>query len=157
MPPQSNPNWRHLEEYEQIKRKNRRRLVGALLLTTVVALLLALALVFLIAMLVLFFLPEPEGEDSSAPSGDGVTAPGEELDAFAGGYPVPPMPGQELPVSPRARRTRKAAEPARVDAASSIADAVTGSLAETVAGSVAISPPPSDSGSGDTAQEGTDD
>ena len=121
------------------------------------ALLLALALVFLIAMLVLFFLPEPEGEDSSAPSGDGVTAPGEELDAFAGGYPVPPMPGQELPVSPRARRTRKAAEPARVDAASSIADAVTGSLAETVAGSVAISPPPSDSGSGDTAQEGTDD
>ena len=34
---------------------------------------------------------------------------------------------------------------------------VTGSLAETVAGSVAISPPPSDSGSGDTAQEGTDD
>ena len=41
MPPQSNPNWRHLEEYEQIKRKNRRRLVGALLLTTVVALLLA--------------------------------------------------------------------------------------------------------------------
>ncbi|OAM26077.1 hypothetical protein A7P95_10210 [Eikenella longinqua] len=41
MPPQSNPNWRHLEEYEQIKRKNRRRLVGALLLTAVVALLLA--------------------------------------------------------------------------------------------------------------------
>lgn len=40
MSPQSNPNWRHLEEYEQIKRKNRRRLVGAVLLTAVVALLL---------------------------------------------------------------------------------------------------------------------
>ena len=119
------------------------------------ALLIILAVVFVVALLVFLLLPEEQ--DEPGPEGDGVTAPGEELDAFAGGYPVPPMPGQELPVSPRARRTRKAAEPARVDAASSIADAVTGSLAETVAGSVAISPPPSDSGSGDTAQEGTDD
>ena len=126
-------------------------------------LLMVLAAVFLVAMLVLLFLPagDDDAAGGTARAGRGadgdLVAPGEEFDAYAGGYPVPPMPGQELPVSPRARRTRKAAEPARVDAASSIADAVTGSLAETVAGSVAISPPPSDSGSGDTAQEGTDD
>lgn len=30
--------------------------------------------------------------------------PPAEFDAFAGGFPVPPMPGQELPPSPRARR-----------------------------------------------------
>jgi NADH-quinone oxidoreductase subunit H len=31
-----------------------------------------------------------------------------EFDAFAGGFPVPPLPGQELPPSPR-RRRREAA------------------------------------------------
>jgi NADH-quinone oxidoreductase subunit H len=31
-------------------------------------------------------------------------APGAEFDAFAGGYPVPPLPGQTLPPSPRAAR-----------------------------------------------------
>jgi len=31
-------------------------------------------------------------------------APSEVLDAFADGYPVPPLPGQSLPPSPRARR-----------------------------------------------------
>ncbi|ETJ06586.1 MAG: NADH-quinone oxidoreductase subunit H, partial [Actinomyces urogenitalis DORA_12] len=35
---------------------------------------------------------------------DDVVAPGEEADAFAGGFPVPPLPGQSLPLSPRARR-----------------------------------------------------
>lgn len=41
MPPQYNPRLRRLEEYEQMKRKNRRRLVGALLMAGVAALLLA--------------------------------------------------------------------------------------------------------------------
>lgn len=41
MPPQYNPRLRRLEEYEQIKRKNRRRLVGALLMAGVAAVLLA--------------------------------------------------------------------------------------------------------------------
>jgi NADH-quinone oxidoreductase subunit H len=34
-----------------------------------------------------------------------AAAEGAAFDAFAGGYPVPPMPGQKLPASPRARRT----------------------------------------------------
>ena len=33
----------------------------------------------------------------------------QEFDAFAGGYPVPPLPGQKLPRSPRAGRTVEAA------------------------------------------------
>lgn len=41
MPPQYNPRLRRLEEYEQMKRKNRRRLVGALLMAGIAALLLA--------------------------------------------------------------------------------------------------------------------
>lgn len=69
-------------------------------------LLLILALVFLVAMLILFFLP---AKSEGAPAGrevadDDVVAPGEEADAFAGGFPVPPLPGQSLPLSPRARR-----------------------------------------------------
>ncbi len=37
-----------------------------------------------------------------------AAAPSGEFDAFAGGYPVPPLPGQQLPPSPR-RRARVAA------------------------------------------------
>jgi NADH-quinone oxidoreductase subunit H len=33
----------------------------------------------------------------------------DDFDAFAGGYPVPPLPGQKLPPSPRAARTVEAA------------------------------------------------
>ncbi|HLR56457.1 MAG TPA: NADH-quinone oxidoreductase subunit NuoH, partial [Actinomycetales bacterium] len=32
----------------------------------------------------------------------------EEFDAFAAGYPVPPLPGQTLPASPRPRGPRAA-------------------------------------------------
>jgi len=93
----------------------------------------------------------PLGADDRAGRGPALSrATGPELALRRRTAAAPPPP-------PPPRRPRRAAEPARVDAASSIADAVTGSLAETVAGSVAISPPPSDSGSGDTAQEGTDD
>ena len=35
-------------------------------------------------------------------------AAGEPFDAFAGGYPVPPLPGQSLPPSPRAARRQRA-------------------------------------------------
>jgi NADH-quinone oxidoreductase subunit H len=37
-----------------------------------------------------------------------AAAPSGEFDPFAGGYPVPPLPGQQLPPSPR-RRARVAA------------------------------------------------
>ena len=124
-------------------------------------LLIVLAVVFLIAMLVLLILPEAEDDDEPALGPGGVTAPGEELDAFAGGYPVPPLPGQQLPVSPRVRRAQRAQAPARTDAASSVASSVAGSVAIAfdaagAAGPVALGPQ-SNPDSGDSVQEGTDD
>ena len=124
-------------------------------------LLIVLAVVFLIAMLVLLVFPEAEDDDEPALGPGGVTAPGEELDAFAGGYPVPPLPGQQLPVSPRVRRAQRAQAPARTDAASSVASSVAGSVAIAfgdagAAGPVALGPQ-SNPDSGDSVQEGTDD
>lgn len=49
-------------------------------------------------VLVSFLVPEKKPAESEAPPGD---AP---FDAFADGFPVPPLPGQTLPPSPRARR-----------------------------------------------------
>ena len=105
-----------------------------------VGLLIVLAVVFLVAMLVLFFLPEAD-DDDPASGADSLTVPGEELDAFAGGYPVPPLPGQQLPLSPRVRRVQRAGDRARLDAASSVS-------------SVTLAAAPD---SGDIVQEGTDD
>jgi len=39
----------------------------------------------------------------------------ENFDAFAGGYPVPPLPGQQLPPSPRSGRTVDAVQEAKGD------------------------------------------
>ncbi|HZJ40119.1 MAG TPA: NADH-quinone oxidoreductase subunit H, partial [Demequina sp.] len=39
----------------------------------------------------------------------------EDFDAFAGGYPVPPLPGQTLPRSPRSGRTVDAVQEAKGD------------------------------------------
>jgi NADH-quinone oxidoreductase subunit H len=39
----------------------------------------------------------------------------EDFDAFAGGYPVPPLPGQQLPPSPRSGRTVEAVQEAQGD------------------------------------------
>ena len=103
-------------------------------------LLIVLAVVFLVAMLVLFFLPEAD-DDDPASGADSLTVPGEELDAFAGGYPVPPLPRQQLPLSPRVRRAQRAGDRARLDAASSVS-------------SVTLAAAPD---SGDIVQEGTDD
>ena len=127
-------------------------------------LLIVLAVVFLVAMLVLFFLPEAD-DDESASGADSVTAPGEELDAFAGGYPVPPLPGQQLPLSPRVRRAQRAGGHNRFDAASSVssvtlaagpADAVD-ATGPSSASSASSHSPQSAPGSGDIVQEGTDD
>ena len=127
-------------------------------------LLIALAAVFLVAMLVLLILPESE-DDGPARGAGGVTAPGEELDAFAGGYPVPPLPGQQLPVSPRVRRAQRAQAPVRTDAASSVSSVSSVMLAVGGAddagsadvGGLAALGLQSTPDSGDTVQEGTDD
>ncbi len=68
-------------------------------------LLLILAVVFLAAMLVLFLLPSGEAQSTpGARAEDDVVAPEDEIDALAEGFPVPPLPGQALPLSPRAQR-----------------------------------------------------
>lgn len=63
-----------------------------------------LAGVIVLAVLISFLIPEkkPVAEPSRAD---------EPFDAFAGGFPVPPLPGQALPPSPRALR-RQAESPA---------------------------------------------
>lgn len=53
----------------------------------------------LVIMLAVSFLAGDKGETTE-------TSQTGEFDAFAGGYPVPPLPGQTLPVSPRAGRVR---------------------------------------------------
>ena len=117
------------------------------------ALLIILAVVFVVALLVFLLLPEEQ--DEPGPESDGVTAPGEELDAFADGYPVPPLPGQQLPVSPRVRRAQRAESPARIDAAGPAALPVGVGAVDTAgfsAGGARATPD-----SGDIVQEGNDD
>ncbi|MBO3725462.1 NADH-quinone oxidoreductase subunit NuoH [Actinomyces bowdenii] len=88
---------------------------------SVESLLLILAGLFLVAMLILFLLPDSaaddapqaqDAEDWEEEDGPRITAPGAEHLAFAGGYPVPPLPGQHLPPSPRARRAQEAPQEA---------------------------------------------
>ena len=61
---------------------------------------------FLVVTAVLVLVPERGSQEApSPPGGPGeLVAPGQVLDAFAGGFPVPPLPGQVLPPSPRSRR-----------------------------------------------------
>ncbi len=71
------------------------------------AVLAVLAGVFLVALIVLFLLPVNEEDEPREPvlAGDGtLIVPGEEVDAFEGGYPVPPLPGQTLHASDRSKR-----------------------------------------------------
>jgi NADH-quinone oxidoreductase subunit H len=56
--------------------------------------LIAAAAVAIVVFMVLGFIPEStEGADVDA--GAAASGEGPEFDAFSGGYPVPPMPGQE--------------------------------------------------------------
>ena len=52
-------------------------------------------------MVVLFFWPESKPTEEESKS---------DFDAFAGGYPVPPLPGQELPASTRHAVAAKSAK-----------------------------------------------
>lgn len=72
--------------------------------------LFVIAGVVLAGVLVSFLIPEKK--DGPAPE------PGEpeEFDAFAGGFPVPPLPGQVLPPSPRQQRRAQAARDAAAQA-----------------------------------------
>ncbi|MGO1277692.1 MAG: NADH-quinone oxidoreductase subunit NuoH [Cellulosimicrobium funkei] len=55
----------------------------------------------LVVVVVVWFWPEKKAPPGAAPRAAGA-AP-EPFDAFAGGFPVPPLPGQSLPPSPRRR------------------------------------------------------
>jgi NADH-quinone oxidoreductase subunit H len=60
--------------------------------------LIGLAVVVIVAAGISFAVPEKKAPVRRKPSGPTV------IDPFAGGYPVPPLPGQVLPPSPRAER-----------------------------------------------------
>jgi NADH-quinone oxidoreductase subunit H len=62
--------------------------------------LFGLAGVVILGVIVSFLIPEKKPEPGSPGNG----GPPAVFDPFAGGYPVPPMPGQKLPPSPRAGR-----------------------------------------------------
>ncbi|WP_246311225.1 NADH-quinone oxidoreductase subunit NuoH [Changpingibacter yushuensis] len=68
------------------------------------SLLLAIAIVFLIALVAIWFFGGNDEEEDDASGQPGFVRPEEEFDPMAGGFPVPPMPGQSLPPSPRAQR-----------------------------------------------------
>ena len=63
--------------------------------------------VLLIVLVVLLSRPEPQAEPEPEPEPEASEEP---FDAFAGGFPVPPMPGQQLPPSPRRARVTTPAE-----------------------------------------------
>jgi NADH-quinone oxidoreductase subunit H len=70
--------------------------------TGLTRLLVIIVAVLVVVLIVTFLIPEkkvPEEEEPAEP---------EPFDAFAGGYPVPPLPGQELPPSPRRLRRQQA-------------------------------------------------
>lgn len=62
-------------------------------LSTVLWVIVGVAAVFVAAS---FLWPSRQGEEAGPPQG--------EFDPFAGGHPVPPLPGQQLPASPRRMR-----------------------------------------------------
>ncbi|MBO0899585.1 NADH-quinone oxidoreductase subunit NuoH [Cellulomonas sp. zg-ZUI222] len=61
-------------------------------------LLFVLAGLVLVGLVISFLVPEKRQEPTPRPTGP------QEIDPFADGYPVPPLPGQVLPPSPRAQR-----------------------------------------------------
>jgi NADH-quinone oxidoreductase subunit H len=71
------------------------------------SILFGLAGVVLVGVLVSFLVPEKKSQP-----GPGAGGPPTVFDPFAGGYPVPPMPGQVLPPSPRAQRAAARADSA---------------------------------------------
>lgn len=62
--------------------------------------LIVLAAIFLVIFAVLWFV-DGKTDDPDAAERSGTDS---EFDAFSGGFPVPPLPGQALPPSPRAKR-----------------------------------------------------
>lgn len=69
--------------------------------------LVGISTIVLVVAVVILLWPDPKVDEETKvkelrESGVSVVRPGEAFDAFKDGYPVPPIPGQELPPSPRA-------------------------------------------------------
>ncbi|MFT0847446.1 NADH-quinone oxidoreductase subunit NuoH [Actinomycetaceae bacterium L2_0104] len=67
-------------------------------------LLLGIAAVFLVVVGLLWFVGGSKSADEDRSDEEGFVRREEEFDATAGGFPVPPLPGQSLPPSPRTPR-----------------------------------------------------
>ena len=63
-----------------------------------------IGVVFHIAIALIWFFGGKTTPDDDESGDSGFVRPEEEFDAMAGGFPVPPLPGQSLPPSPRAAR-----------------------------------------------------
>ena len=86
------------------------------------AIMVVIAGVLLVSLILMFVMPGEEDDDAPEPrlAADGtLIVPGEEINAFAGGFPVPPLPGQTLP--PSLRQVRR--EEQRVAQAQTTPDA----------------------------------
>ncbi|MFC4554458.1 NADH-quinone oxidoreductase subunit NuoH [Georgenia faecalis] len=74
---------------------------------------LGLAALLVVVLVVSLFWPDRKAdappEDAEPVRSGRVIDPGTEFDAMAGGFPVPPMPGQALPPSPRKQRAQETA------------------------------------------------
>lgn len=67
---------------------------------------IGIGVIFAVALLIIFLVGDRrEPKEVQQHEADDFTRPSEEFDAFAGGFPVPPLPGQQLPPSPRAERS----------------------------------------------------
>ena len=65
---------------------------------------IGIGVAFLVAMVVVLLIGDRTPPEDEEPRDGEFIRPDEEFDAFAGGFPVPPLPGQSLPPSPRAKR-----------------------------------------------------
>lgn len=69
------------------------------------ALVTALVAIGLVTTAAIMFWPEKKAPPGASDDGAAGRRAGAGFDAFAAGYPVPPLPGQSLPPSPRAARS----------------------------------------------------
>ncbi len=67
-------------------------------------LLLGIGVLFVVAMILLWIFGGETKDKEEYTADEGFIRPSDEFDALAGGFPVPPLPGQTLPPSPRASR-----------------------------------------------------
>ncbi|MCF2705990.1 NADH-quinone oxidoreductase subunit NuoH [Arcanobacterium haemolyticum] len=65
---------------------------------------LGIGVVFVVVMILIWIFGGDDKKKDATTSESGFVRPEEEFDAMAGGFPVPPLPGQALPPSPRAAR-----------------------------------------------------